>query len=138
MVAGLALALCLVPMAAPAAEPAPDFGPVGPATGIVRPGAVVWMDLLTGDVDLDNLTPGGTVEPYPDLETELTSLKLRTLYHYRPNLGVRLTYWYEKYSADNWALDSVQPDSVPDLLLFGEETPDYDVHAISASVLFYF
>jgi predicted enzyme related to lactoylglutathione lyase len=34
-----------------AADPAPDYGPVGPATEIVRPGAVVWMDLLTGDVN---------------------------------------------------------------------------------------
>lgn len=32
-------------------ETATDYGSVGPATEMVRPGAVVWMDLLTGDVD---------------------------------------------------------------------------------------
>ena len=34
-----------------AAEPLSDYGTVGQANGPVRPGAVVWMDLLTGDVD---------------------------------------------------------------------------------------
>ena len=33
-----------------AAESEIDFGAAGPATEVVRPGAVVWMDLLTGDV----------------------------------------------------------------------------------------
>lgn len=34
----------------PSAEPIADFGPVGAGGGIARPGAIVWMDLLTGDV----------------------------------------------------------------------------------------
>ena len=98
---------------------------------------LVFTD-ASGDVDLDNFVAGGTVDPYPDLHTELTSLKLWTLYHYRKDLALKLTYWYEKYSADNWALDDLQEDSVPGLLLFGEDTQDYDVHAVSASALFRF
>jgi len=115
---------------------------VGAKITAIRSKWDVGADLVytdsTGDVDMKNLLPGGTVEPYPDLTTELTSLKLWTLYHYRKDLALRLTYWYEKYSADNWALDGLQPDSVPQLLLFGEDTQDYDVHAVSASVLFKF
>jgi hypothetical protein len=98
---------------------------------------LVYTD-SSGDIDMKNLVPGGEVTPYPDLKTELTSVKLWTLYHYRKDLALRLTYWYEKYSADNWALDGVQENSVPGLLLFGEDTQDYDVHAVSASALFQF
>lgn len=34
-----------------AAETLGDYGSVGASKGVERPGAVVWMDLLTGDVD---------------------------------------------------------------------------------------
>jgi predicted enzyme related to lactoylglutathione lyase len=34
-----------------AAEPLSDYGPVVTPTEVVRPGAVVWMDLLTADVE---------------------------------------------------------------------------------------
>jgi MtrB/PioB family decaheme-associated outer membrane protein len=98
---------------------------------------LVYTD-STGAINLDNLAPGGTVDPYPDLTTELTSIRLWTLYHYRKDLALRLSYWYEKYSADNWALDGLQENSVPNLLLFGEDTQDYDVHAVSVSALFQF
>jgi MtrB/PioB family decaheme-associated outer membrane protein len=98
---------------------------------------IVYTD-STGDIDMKNLVPGGEVTPYPDLKTELTSVKLWTLYRYRKDLALRLTYWYQKYSADNWALDDLQPNSVPGLLLFGEDTQDYDVHAVSASAVFQF
>jgi MtrB/PioB family decaheme-associated outer membrane protein len=117
------------------------FGAGAKVTGI-RSKWDVGADLVytssTGAINLDNLTPGGTVEPYPDLKTALTSVKLWTLYHYRKDLALRLTYWYENYSADNWAVDNLQVNSVPDLLLLGEDTQNYDVHAVSASVLFQF
>lgn len=51
LIACLALVFGLAPLSAATAEPAPDYGPVGPTTEIVRPGAVVWMDLLTSDVE---------------------------------------------------------------------------------------
>ncbi len=117
------------------------YGAGAKVTGI-RSKWDVGTDLVytdsTGAIDMKNLVPGATVEPYPDLKTELTSIRLWTLYHYRKDLDLKLTYWYEKYSADNWALDDVQVNSVPNLLLFGEDTQDYDVHAVSASVLFHF
>lgn len=47
----LLLAACMViSLAAAAAEPTDDYGNIGGSDGKQRPGAVVWMDLLTGDI----------------------------------------------------------------------------------------
>jgi MtrB/PioB family decaheme-associated outer membrane protein len=101
-------------------------------------GADLVYSTAKGEVDLENLAPGGTVTPYPDLETDLTSLKLWTQYHYRKDISLKLSYWYEDYSADNWALDNLQENSIGNLLLLGEDTQDYHAHAIAASVIYRF
>jgi hypothetical protein len=101
-------------------------------------GADLVYSTAQGAVDMKNLTPGGSVTPYPDLETRLTSLKLWTQYHYRKDISLKLSYWYEDYSADNWALDNLQENSIGNLLLLGEDTQDYNVQAIAASVIYRF
>ena len=65
-------------------------------------------------------------------------MKLWTEYHYRRHIAWKLGYRYERYRADNWALDNLQADSVANLLLLDEATPDYDVHVIAASVRYRF
>jgi MtrB/PioB family decaheme-associated outer membrane protein len=92
----------------------------------------------TGDSDLTNLSAPGTEDQFPDLKTELTSLKLWAMYHYRHNLAFKLSYWYEDYDADNWAYDNLQVDSVNNMLLLGEETQDYDTSVIAASLIYHF
>jgi MtrB/PioB family decaheme-associated outer membrane protein len=100
-------------------------------------GADLAYSTAQGAVDMKNLTPGG-VTPYPDQETHLTSLKLWTQYHYRKDISLKLSYWYEDYSADDWALDNLQENSIGNLLLLGEDTQDYNVQAIAASIIYRF
>lgn len=46
------LAACMViPLTASAADSEGNYGTIGGSDGKERPGAVVWMDLLTGDID---------------------------------------------------------------------------------------
>ncbi len=101
-------------------------------------GADIVHTRTAGEVELVNQVPGSVVTPYPDLKTSLTSLKLWTRYRYRKDLSWKLGYRYERYAADNWALDNLQADSVANLLLLDEETPDYDVHVITTSVSYQF
>jgi MtrB/PioB family decaheme-associated outer membrane protein len=117
------------------------FGGGAKITGIRNKwdmGADLVYSSATGEVDLVNLTPGGTATPYPDLETSLTSVKLWAEYRHRKGLSYRLGYWYERFEADDWAVDNLQADSIANLLLLDEETPDYDAHVVSASVIYHF
>jgi MtrB/PioB family decaheme-associated outer membrane protein len=74
---------------------------------------------------------------YPDTRTELTSVKLWTDYNHSEQLIYKFGLWYEEYSADNWAIDGISvydPTEVENGMLFGNETLDYDVYVLTASL----
>ena len=91
-----------------------------------------------------------TTSPYPDLKTELASIKFWTQYNRSKNLAYRFYYWYEDYEADNWAVDGLDADSLIDVLppppapgttnylLNGEDTLDYKAHVVGISVVYLF
>jgi MtrB/PioB family decaheme-associated outer membrane protein len=100
-----------------------------------------------GQMNITDLS-SSTTSPYPDLKTELASLKLWAQYHQGKNLIYRLSYWYEDYDADNWALDGLQPTSLvgatspaggpTNYLLTGEDTLDYAANVIGVSLVYQF
>ena len=102
-----------------------------------------------GKIDVIDLS-GAATNPYPDLNTELASVKLWTQYNRSKNLAYRFYYWYEDYEADNWAVDGLEADSlvglpppppalgVTNYLLTGEDTLDYKVHVVGVSLVYLF
>ena len=85
---------------------------------------------------MTDLNNPGTEGQYPDTKTELTSVKLWTSYNYSQQLSYRLGFWFEEYTADNWAVDGLQPydpAAVEGTLLLGNETLDYNAYVITAS-----
>jgi len=102
-----------------------------------------------GKIDVIDLS-GAPTNPYPDLKTELASIKLWTQYNRSKNLAYRFYYWYEDYAADNWAVDGLEADSLLDVpppppapgttnyLLTGEDTLDYKVHVVGVSLIYLF
>jgi hypothetical protein len=102
-----------------------------------------------GKIDILDVGTSST-SSYPDLKTELASVKLWAQYHQGKNLVYRISYWYEDYDADNWAVDELgatslinQPPPAPapgttNYLLTGEDTLDYVAHVIGISVVYQF
>ncbi|MGB5604514.1 MAG: MtrB/PioB family outer membrane beta-barrel protein, partial [Gammaproteobacteria bacterium] len=104
-------------------------------------GADIVYSQSTGKINTRDLISPGTESQYPDNNTDLTSIKLWTDYNHSEKLVYKLSYWYEKYSEDNWAIDGwspYDPAAVPNTLLFGNQTLDYDVHVITASASYRF
>lgn len=101
-------------------------------------GADVVYTRASGEIDMDDFTAPGTETPYPDLKTSLTSIKFWTLFRQRRNVAYKLSYWYDDFSSDNWALDDLQADSITSALLLGQESPDYDRHVFALSVVYRF
>jgi len=79
-----------------------------------------------------------TTEPLPNLNTELNSLSIYGKYRIKPNMHVRVRYWYEKYESDDWAVDNVAPDELANVITLGDSSPDYDVHFIGVSFVYRF
>ena len=48
-------------------------------------------------------------------------------------LSLRLSYWYEDYRSDDWALDGVAPATIGNVLAFGQESPSYNINVVALS-----
>ena len=82
----------------------------------------------TGEVAIRSATVG-----FPDLTTQLNSARLYVNYSPKKKLALRLSYWYEGYRSDDWALDGVLPATINNVLSLGQQSPDYDVNVIMLS-----
>jgi predicted porin len=88
-----------------------------------------------GEVSVDN---GTSAPDFPDLKTDLNTLKLYADYRLKENITVHTAYWYERYDSKDWMLDGVEPDTIPNVISFGEDSPEYHVHAVMMSLRYRF
>ena len=82
----------------------------------------------TGEIAIKSAVTG-----FPDLTTRMNSAQLYVNYAPRQKLTLRLSYWYESYRSEDWALDDVLPATIDNILSFGQQGPDYDVNVITLS-----
>ena len=104
-------------------------------------GADVVYSKAIGKIEMNHSDPNIVEDQFPDNKTEMISIKLYTDYQYSKRLVYKLSYWYEEYLADNWAVDGLapyDPSVVQNTLLLGNTTMDYEVRvfAVSASYRF--
>lgn len=85
-----------------------------------------------------SVNTAGNEPPFPNLSTRRDSVKLYANYHLKDNVTLRAGYWYERYDSDDWALDGVAPDTISNVLTFGQIPPHYRVHVIAMSVRYKF
>ncbi len=98
-------------------------------------GADYVLSRSTGKVEVNTSAPGSD---FPDLETDLDSLKLYADYRLDEKLTLHAAYWYEKYDSKDWMVDGVTPDTIPNVISFGEESPEYNQHVVMMSVRYSF
>lgn len=92
---------------------------------------LVYSD-FTGKISYDNAAN------YPDLVSTLKSVQLHGTYRVKDNISLKLAYWYENYSEDDWAKDGIGVATLPTVLGLGAKTQDYDVNVIAASIRYNF
>jgi hypothetical protein len=71
---------------------------------------------------------------FPDLESTLDSLRLKILYRWSDNLDATLQLRYESFSAEDWALQGVAPDTLPTILTLGAQPYDYEVWLVGIGI----
>lgn len=67
----------------------------------------------------------------PDLESTLDTLRFKLLYNQSDRMQINLQLRYQSLSAEDWALDGVEPSTIPNVLTLGADPYDYDVYVIS-------
>lgn len=97
------------------------------------------VDKITG-VIIGDFEPIET-QQFSDLKTSLSSLQLWTQYQYSDSIAYKLSYWYERYSTEDWAVDGtiknynpLENDTIEQFLFLGEERLDYDQHVVGLAV----
>ncbi len=105
-------------------------------------GADLVYSQATGKINLTDINNPGTEFQFPDVTTDLMSLKLWASFQHSKEFAYKVSYWYEDYSVDNYVIDDYEAaydvTSVENALLLGNETLDYDVHAILLSAVYQF
>lgn len=52
------------------------------------------------------------------------------------NLALRLNYWYQNLSTDNWSYDGATPVSSNNVLLSGQSSPNYRANVIAVALTY--
>jgi len=80
-----------------------------------------------------NMLENGINSPFPDIESELDSLRLNVIYQRSERLDIDFSLRYESFVTKDWAIDGVQPDTITTILTLGADSYDYDVWVFGAS-----
>ncbi len=75
---------------------------------------------------------------FPGNGTTRNALKIYASYKLKDDLWLNGSFWHESYSSSDWQLDGVQPNTVFDLLAFGNPAPRYNVNVFRLSARFQF
>ena len=81
---------------------------------------------------------GAPAPPFPDLTTDLDSFKIYANYRLSEMLYLKAAFWHEVYDSNDWALDGVSADTIPNLLSFGNLSPSYNVNVVKLSMSYKF
>jgi MtrB/PioB family decaheme-associated outer membrane protein len=98
-------------------------------------GADYTLTQSHGAVTVNTAAP---TPPFPDLMSRLDSVKFYATYRLKDNMSLQGAYWYERYHSENWALDGVAPDTIANVLAFGEQPPSYHVNVITLALRYRF
>lgn len=92
-----------------------------------------WLD-GQGDIEVQS----GSPQAFPPLRTRSHGPSLEVEYRATPALDVIGTLRYEHFDAHDWALDGVEPDTLPAVLASGADAYDYDANLIGISFRYRF
>jgi MtrB/PioB family decaheme-associated outer membrane protein len=72
--------------------------------------------------------------PLPNLESTMDSLRLTMNYNLSERMDWNIGVRYESFKTADWALDGVQPDTIPVVLTMGANSYDYDVWVVGLGI----
>jgi MtrB/PioB family decaheme-associated outer membrane protein len=98
-------------------------------------GADLWFSRSRSDISVQ--TAVGE-PPFPTNKVSRDVFKLYATYKLDDKLSLDGSYWYESYTSQDWHLDGVQPDTVYDLLAFGNQSPRYHQNVVRVSMRYRF
>ena len=111
------------------------MGGAGVDWNVIEDKFTVKVDFLASHT-VTEVTPTSTglaFLPLPDLKTDVYQISAKGEYKYKENMGVRFRYLFETYDTSDFARDLVVPDTLGNVILLGNGTPNYSDHVVGVS-----
>jgi MtrB/PioB family decaheme-associated outer membrane protein len=120
-------------------EDAVDTAGVGVTHAALKGKLLLAADLTLSRARSDVLVRvGASGSPFPTLKTDLDTLRLSATWQFNEKLSLVGSAAHERYAATDWHLDGVLPDTVPNLLAFGEQPAHYHVTVFRVALRYRF
>ena len=105
------------------------------ADGLLHPAVGLTLDYAHSNGTGDYFTAFEDLESgFPSLVSRHESVDLRLRYAWRPQTGIVLRYYYERFRAADWAIDGLGQDAIRNVLTLGRSSPRYRNHLFALSV----
>ena len=86
------------------------------------------------ETETQPVSRGESFLPLPDVTTEILSAELAARYQLSEDRELTLGWYFERYQTADWSLDAGGIDSLSNILLPGNLSPDYSAHFVSLSL----
>lgn len=96
------------------------------------------LDYTYGKGDSRTVIDGVSAGAFPSVTSRLDTLKADVTYDLTKRFDLVFTWWHEKLSTRDWAIQGIEPATLPTVLALGYDPYNYDVNYVTASVRYYF
>ncbi len=86
----------------------------------------------------DTTITGVSAGAFPTVNSKLNTLKADFTYGLSKRTDIVFSYWHERLSSDDWAIQGIEPATLPTVLALGYDPNNYSVNYVTASVRYYF
>jgi MtrB/PioB family decaheme-associated outer membrane protein len=115
-------------------------------------GGLLWRDILgkldlsvdytfarsKGLIDTTAVPASAGSGPFPQLDTEMDSVRLRASYDVSDRLTVAAAWTWEEYDTSDWQIEGVQPATIRNVLSMSPDPYRYDINVIGLSFSYHF
>jgi len=98
----------------------------------------IQFDYFLIDGQGDTEMRSGIAQAFPELRTRSHGPNLSVEFHATPALDVIGTARYEHFDSHDWALQGIEPDTLPAILASGADPFDYDATLVGLSFRYRF
>jgi MtrB/PioB family decaheme-associated outer membrane protein len=96
------------------------------------------FDYTFGDGQSDTKIVGTSAGAFPTVTTRLHSAKAAVTYKFSERTDFVFGWRYEKLNTNDWALQGIDPATLPTVLALGIDPYNYEVHYVTATVRYTF
>jgi MtrB/PioB family decaheme-associated outer membrane protein len=96
------------------------------------------VDYTYAKGDSKTTIDGVSAGAFPAVTSRLDTLKADFSYQLSPRTDLVFSWWHEKLDSKDWAIQGIEPATLPTVLALGYDPNNYNVDYVTASVRYYF